>query len=117
MSPVALHMKLVSSQLTSRVAQHRLNGLPASRAAIQQAPRHVMRATKLEELENSVKDGAFGHLFGNAVSKAATFARSRLIPDASLGMFLARPVEHATPHLFTVHANFFRREKDEEVQA
>ena len=58
MAPVALQMRLASSRASVKSAQN-VSGPPRpQRMAVQQRnARHVVRATKVEELENASKAG------------------------------------------------------------
>ena len=57
MAPVAMNMKVATCNLASKMVQGRAVAAKPSRRAAQQMPRHVVRATKVADLENSVKPG------------------------------------------------------------
>ena len=59
MAPMALQMKLAAGPSVARIAQNVSGATRPQRMAVQQRSRHVMRATKVADLEDAVKSGAF----------------------------------------------------------
>lgn len=59
MAPMALQMKLAAGPVAARTAQNVSGAIRPQRMAVQQRSRHVMRATKVADLEDAVKSGAF----------------------------------------------------------